>query len=311
MFMSLEKVKEYLKYIRENLVNGYSDDKSALNSKFNKMLLDKQQRNAENLEESFKHYNVILKKYSELASELELENSLEICVLFTYLLWNGYFSITKQNIYTSDGIRNIYGAHCFDIMNGKGVCINFSDMLKDFLIVCGYKSANLINVNDKNLKASYIPKITRKKFNNNNSNKKSKENLFLALKKYKYGTHMFTLVQEGKYLYAYDPTNFLLLDIQNINVAKLVNGKGTFKLKPYISYATNLPLESRRLLKNFYTTEKFLNPYNKEYFKELFDELVNHLDKNKNVLDIYYNSIKENIRFISNSLDAYEEIKTK
>ena len=35
--------------------------------------------------------------------------------------------------------------YSYDIMNGNGVCLNFSDMLKDILNECGYSSSILIN----------------------------------------------------------------------------------------------------------------------------------------------------------------------
>ena len=228
--MAFDRLKNYLSVIRTDILNGYSDNKNALNSKQNKNLLDKQKKNVFELSKTIKNYSEILNKYAKLANDLGLEDSLEICILFTYLLWNGYFSVTKTHAYNDNNLASIEGAFAFDIMTGKGVCLNFSTMLRDFLLECGYNASNLINVDDKESKINYRIPVKRKYIKNKNINVNSTNHLISKIKSKKYGNHVFTLVKDGEYIYAYDPTNLLLLDIKNINVAKLVNGKGTYKL---------------------------------------------------------------------------------
>ena len=50
-------------------------------------------------EDLIEEYNMILKKTSKLAQELNLKNSLELSILFMFLLWDGYFSKNKKNKY--------------------------------------------------------------------------------------------------------------------------------------------------------------------------------------------------------------------
>ncbi len=309
--MGFDKLKKYLRVLRNDIINGYSDNKKAINSKQERKLLNKQEKNVSQLKSSMFHYNEILRKYAVLAKKIGLDNSLEICILFTYLLWNGYFSITKSNVYNDNNLASIQGAFSFDIMTGKGVCLNFSSMLRDFLIECGYNAANLLNINNENRKINYRPPIKRKYVKNKTTDKLTSYSLISKIKSKKYGNHVFTLIKEGKYVYAYDPTNLLLLNIKNINVAKLVNGEGTFKLKPYISHANNLPIESRRLLKRFYNMSRFENPYCEEYFSEMFDDLVNHLDRNKKILEKYYEWSLENIKVVAGTAKEYQSRKQK
>ena len=49
--------------------------------------------------ESFERLQNILKTYKVLSSELNINDPLELCILFTYLLWNGYFSVSKEHTY--------------------------------------------------------------------------------------------------------------------------------------------------------------------------------------------------------------------
>ena len=75
------------------------------------------------------YYSSLLDKTKKLALELGLTNSLEISNLFSYLLWNGYFSKTKQNRYQQLGRKNISGLFYADIMDGIGVCLNHAYVL--------------------------------------------------------------------------------------------------------------------------------------------------------------------------------------
>ena len=44
-------------------------------------------------------YRKILENYKKLAEELKVNDSLNLSHLFSYLLWNGYFSVTKEHHY--------------------------------------------------------------------------------------------------------------------------------------------------------------------------------------------------------------------
>lgn len=44
-------------------------------------------------------YRKILENYKKLAEELKVNDSLNLSHLFSYLLWNEYFSVTKEHHY--------------------------------------------------------------------------------------------------------------------------------------------------------------------------------------------------------------------
>lgn len=271
------------------------------------ILLNMQRTNIRTYENEYTHYKKILKRYAILAQSLGLENSLQVCMLFTYLLWNGYFSVTGKNVSSTKNLLSKNGLFAFDIMNGKGVCIHHSAMLRDFLNECGYKSASLSTNFNKNIEVDYIPKIRRR-------NEKGENNiplmdcLVMPIQKVM-GDHEFNLVyEEGRY-YIYDATNILLIEIKNVNKAKLVNGTGAFSLKPNMSYSSNLPRQSRLLLDDFCKTKKFNETYNRAYFLDTFKKLIAYLQKNKNLLNYYYESVIDDIAIVASTVKRETEKK--
>ena len=97
----------------------------------------------------------------KLALELGVSNSLQLSNLYTYLLWNGYLSKNKTNIYSEER-KLLEGLFFVDVMDGIGVCLNYADMLKDFLKACDHEAAVLWNLCDARLTTDYIVPIEKK-----------------------------------------------------------------------------------------------------------------------------------------------------
>ena len=301
--MKFEDIKNFL-YV---VTSSYREDESVVGSKAESKLLSEQIHNIKRFEDSYRHYQNILNSYADLAKELKLDNSLKLCMLFTYLLWNGYFSVNKKNIYTNFETAGIGGLAPFDVMNGKGVCLNYSTMLRDFLIVCGYDSANLINMQDINMQYNYMPKVFRSKGRMRRFTKF--EEFISKIQVSKTGNHAFTLINEDGELYAYDPTNLALLRIMSINHARVVNGRGDFILLPYVSHGVNTDMKSIATLEKLYLYEKFTLPYTKEYFRETFISLIADLVEKQDLLDEYYNHAFSDIEYVAKT--ASEEAKKR
>lgn len=96
----------------------------------------------------FTSYNRFLKKLNKLGQELGCNNSLDYSVLFYILLVTGRFSINGKHDYDTDNKLNIEGHYYLDIFHGHGVCINYSDMLRDLLNISGYQSLNMLCYSD-------------------------------------------------------------------------------------------------------------------------------------------------------------------
>lgn len=296
-----------VKDLMDLMAGKYKNNEIILDSKETLQQLNRQEDNIEYYKKSYVAYQNILNIYADLVKEIGLQNSLQIAMLFTYLLWNGYFSEKGTHMFTDNRIASIEGLASFDVMNGRGVCISYSTMLRDLLIVCGYDSANLLNVQDDNLKLSYMPQIYRRQ---GRLKRVTKFDEFMSkLATDKIGNHVFTLINQDGNLYAYDPTNLTLISIKNLNEARVVNGKGKFKLKSYTSYIMNLPEESSKLLEKMYKTETFNNPYTAKYFKDTFTQLIKYLNKNSQILYEYYNRAYDDISYVAHT--AREEAKKR
>lgn len=49
------------------------------------------------------------------------------------------------------------------------------------------------------------------------------------------GNHAITLIKDNNKMFAYDPTNLLVLNVLNKNIGEIINGKGSFKLLPMLT----------------------------------------------------------------------------
>lgn len=249
----------------------------------------------ENLEvkkEILSYYKKVLETAKKLALELKLDNTLELCNLYTYLLWNGYFSKDKKLTYKVEDRINIYSSYSSDIMNGFGVCLNFSDMLTDFINEFDYSASTLVNYMDKSCK---IDKSSIKR-NKVDSKEKSKiiNALISAITK-KTGNHAFNLINENGKLYIYDSTNIALSKIINKEKVNLLSGTGEILLKPYFSYVLNTSDKSVETLDLLHTTKEIISPYTRSKFSIEWQFCLELFDNNKNLLDNFYDDVRSNI----------------
>ena len=289
----------YKKYIKEVYV-----------SIFSKVYKEKTQETENYFQDSEYYYNNILNKFKVLSKELKLANSLELSTLYTYLLWNGYFSKDKKFNYEIENRALIEGRFSYDIMNGNGVCLNFSDMLKDILNNCGYKSSTLLNrpINTKELKNNYVIDIERNAKNPKPLTKVLPIILQPLVKRM--GNHAFNLIEENSKLYIYDATNLILLELNDKYIASLLVGKGEFSLKPYLSIAFN-DEKSRKLLYLLNETKEFSTPYTRKDYIITSENSMELFNSNKSLLDDYHEDINNDIVNIANSVDYYKKNKRK
>ena len=195
-------------------------------------------------EEYLEYYQNILNKIKILSSELNLSNSLEICNLFTYLLYQGYLSENGYNKFQSKERKNIGGMFFADVATGKGTCLNYSEYLKDLLNTCGYASSCIVNsIYVKERSCTSIEKI-----NISDKGRLKKINMLLSSIT-RSNNHAFTLIKEEDKYYIFDATNYLILSINDLNAA-IINGIGSVKLDIPFSYLLNYTAKEKELLDN-------------------------------------------------------------
>lgn len=252
------------------------------------------------------YYNSILKKFSKLARELNLNNSLEVSNLYTYLLWNGYFSVTGKNEYSIKDRILKEGIFSYNIMEGNGVCLDQSELLKDFLIKCGYNASTIINYSEKE------NKYEKFKFVSRNCNKeKVKFNLLNQIIENIIGNHAFTLIEEKDKLYIYDPTNISISKLEDKNNSSIITGKGSSILKTNLSYLLNITSKSTIALDCLNYTKDFSSPYSKQDFSNCVKDCLENFEDNKKIIedarDDAYNDIKEISIFVK-KIKRYKEL---
>lgn len=234
-------------------------------------------------------YKSLLEKVSKLAKELNMNNSLELSILFSYLLWNGYLSKTKTHEYKEFEGPLLMGMNFTDISNGIGVCRNYSEMLKDFLNNCGYQSVMLANYLDDDIKVDYKMNITERRIYNIPSNTNFTR---------KKANHAFNLIEDNG-LYIYDSTNLLLYDLKNINSSVLINGKGKNKIYPYQCYGYCYSKDDEKLLDRLFTEEDFTSPYTKTDFISTSEVNLELIKNNTSLLEDFYTEARQDIVGIS------------
>ena len=234
------------------------------------------------------YYNKILQKIKKLADELGLANSLEISNLFTYLLYNGYLSKNKKNLYQAVGRKYTYGFPQKDIANGIGVCLNHSLYLKDLLRVCGYDSSVLINRINYSTIDSRIAKLERSEKDN------GPYDLSVILGR-EDCQHLFTLVKDDDKYYIYDSTNFAILGLDDINNAKLISGTGTSYIYFLESYFLTLQQKERQMLDKIPYAKDISSPYDRETFGLLANLDKYIFDISGNLIEDFYADVRSDI----------------
>lgn len=249
-------------------------------------------------------YEKLLKQMSILAKELNLNNSLELSNLYSYLLWNGYLSKNKRNEYCSKNRKFINGLHFADIMDGIGVCLNHSDMLKDFLNICGYNSAMLNSYcsNYEVVEYSLKYKIVGLDDNIVLTNQITNETKNLLEKK-RISNHVFNLIEDNGKLYIYDSTDVVPHIIVNQQYSELLVGKGISKLFPYESYMHNASEKEDELIDRLLTTKDYTSPYSKDEFICISNKNIDIIRRNLQLIEDFYIEAKPNILHISEETD--------
>ena len=251
---------------------------------------------------SIESYNNLLNRYKILSKELKINSALELSIMISYLLWNGYFSITKEHKYSMKD-RLYLTPLPFDIFKGRGVCLEYSIFLRDFLLKCNKEAAIIgCKISKSTIKKTYTPPIKR-----NIKNSKINEFLYNVLCLVSsnlinaYGNHEITLIKDGEKIFAYDLTNLLVLNLDN-NRAQAVNGIGNMEVKPAQSFIIDPSNDKSNIIEKLYDKNSCLKVSEKE-LKYSFEKIKSILNENKNILkDMYYFAYKD-IYTIVNEID--------
>lgn len=239
----------------------------------------------------------VLENYKKLAEELHLETTIDKCNLFSYLLWNGYFSYNKEHFYDLNDRHPIIGMYFLDIIFGRGVCLNYADALNRYLQVCGIESDPLIcKVNAfKRQDLEYSPTITR----NSKKVKFSFSSTILSrltILVEKFGNHAITLVKDHDHYFAYDPTNLIVLNIDDDKTSSIVTGPFQYDLKFFTSF---LITNDSGQLYNEMLSHPVIQGVSKEQVISSFENTLSIVSENRQLLDSAYDNIQPTLEKIT------------
>ncbi len=258
-------------------------------------------------------YTKVLENYKILANELHISSALELSHLFTYMLWNGYYSDTQEHRYNMKNRTLITNFTFLDVIKGSGVCLNYSECLQDYLLTCG-KDASILFCSvpkDKTFQRDYKPQIEQKIAKNKHELLKLSILAKIVSKLLKIdGNHAITLIKDDNKMFAYDPTNLLVLNIANKNTGEIINGKGNFKLLPMLTLNILVNLNSFPLI------EELLNKENPQAYsrKEIifsFENTTETIANNILLLDDAYTNIHSDLHYIATEYNKAKSRRKK
>lgn len=250
-------------------------------------------------------YYDLLDRLKLLGDDLKLNDSLELSNLFTYMLWNGYFSKTHHHAYKTGGVFDLRQL-AFYIFEGYGVCMQYASMLTDFLNRSGIDSSTLINylkINDKiDLNLSELDRdIIGILYNDILYGMATKISPIV-------GNHAVTLTNlDGNY-YLYDPTNLLFFNIKDQRSGEVIDEKGEIDFKPFFSYAMSLERKDTKALDALLTNDSFEKPVDVKLFENTWNSNFELFENNKSLLEDFYTDSFENINYLSDHLDKSGKI---
>ena len=212
-------------------------------------------------------YNNIIKEFVSFSREAGCSSSLEMGMLFSLLVEKGvFFNIDKKNESDSDNDVDYFGRYSIKLFHGDGVCLNYSDMLKDIYRYAGYDAANMLNS-------------------------------FSAIDDYdKNFNHVVTLVMDADKPYLFDSMYSTMFNCCNSEKAINVGGRGNLILSPYLSscfFANDK--EGFKVVKDFCLKKDYSSLYNRSNLFEVYFKCRTIIDMNEELVEDFANRIKGDV----------------
>ena len=256
---------------------------------FDTNILDSYLKSNDNLYKELKSYYVnILKQIKLLAGELKITNSMELNVLFSYLLWYGFLSKDNKLVFDCENCICYKDIDGISIMTGKSKCVNNAEMLKDIQREMGYSSTTV---------QVYMP---TKKDSHEKNDIPRLEHIKKIIRGLKLGNHLCTIISDDYNIYIYDPTNNWFCNILNTRFAKICNSDRYMFIKSGVHRSCDH--------KEFVEDLKSMNYKNKSkkiydmQAKEISATTIDKCDNNIKLLDDFHASISPDIESINRLL---------
>jgi len=255
---------------------------------------------------SLNSYKRVLENYKLLAQELKLESALELSHLFAYMLWNGYYSVTKEHCYKLQDRLLLPGMESFDVIKGQGVCLAYAELLHNYLDACNKTSALLhckVPSGKNAITYDYRPQINRTVGTTKSAKMFNKIIIpLLSGVINKTGNHAVTLIEENDKMFVYDPTNFYALNVIDESKATIINGNGSYDIKPF-STLVIIPNSDPNKLFEKLVCGNITPAFDRKEFIFSFENVMELIKNNISLLDDAYDNIHHELEVIDNQTD--------
>lgn len=261
-------------------------------------------------QDAWDKYQTNLNKYAWLAKDLKIDNSLELAHLFAYLLWNGYLSSSKVNTYSIRNRMMIPNMHAFDVVNGIGCCLEYSEFLRDFLRVCGKKASMIgCRVPDK-LVVNYILNIDRKVIEENGNFIELLPHAVMLKKLLsKTSNHMVTLIEDDERLYLYDVTNLCVLNFDDKMFATTVDDFNEYRINLFSTLRLFPNCDQDNLFEKILEDE-LLPRFSREDVIVSYEKVMKIIQDNILMIEDAYQDIHDDLQFITDYTKAVNNINS-
>ncbi len=215
---------------------------------------------------------------------MNVDSTLSLCNLYSYLLYTGNLSIDKRFEQSIDKIVNDGAAN---IMLGYGCCRNIFDGLSTLLRINNVENYELsTKFNPNKIFSKYDP-IFKDEYDMDGIKTKITR-FFYSFKPYDYkSSHALNLVVEDNNYFVYDATWFLLLKIKGSGL-KVINGTGYMKIvfpeSNFKDFSYGESSETRRYLEQL----KCLGTYKFEEFKSHSESDFIKFKDNSKLINSFY-----------------------
>lgn len=220
--------------------------------------------------------NQIVEKIAKLSQELNIDDALSSCNLYSYLLFNGILSVDGK--FTIERYGNHYKVE--NIILGLGDSCSVSKMLEMLLTKREFENY------------SPVALLRPNKIDTNCELNIQKIKVSYPTLQNVYYYHPVNLVidRHNNNQFVYDTSLGLLMYVKNSKRLQLINGYGSMEL----SYQTSNIFDKSRT-SEFFSMVSMLKKPSKKEFIETFNNDLELFDKNSALIDDFKDDIKENI----------------
>lgn len=234
-------------------------------------------------------YNLIVNNFVELVEALEIQDDpVKVFALFIYVYRNGYLSNNKDFMY-SFNMKDLAFLNGADVVRGRGVCRSISSMFTDVCKELGFTAANVsVKVSSKSLKMK--EKLSPVELRAEEESGKLVRAIGKVLYLFPIANHLVTIVNDGKNVGVFDPTNDVYMNMASLGRYEFINNTGATMSYKTISNVGPLLFGQMNTKVNLLDLYKYskMDQITYEEYKKKYEEVIELIKSNPSIFEIFY-----------------------